>query len=107
VAKNLIGTWTGRRYSGRIKQIITGSIGFDDWEWGVDLFSDDPMAIKRLVYDMRFDEATAKFGEFGAFYFGIRMMSSELEGYFSGKLPAIEKYSEPKEINKNPGAPKY
>lgn len=60
----------GRKYAGRIKQIITGSIGFDDWEWGVTLFSDDPITFKKLVYEMRFDEVSARFGEFGSFYIG-------------------------------------
>src|SRR5262249_47183010 len=46
----------GRRYAGEVKQIISGSIGFDDWEWGVDLFADDPLVFKRLIYEMRFDE---------------------------------------------------
>ena len=45
----------GRRYTGRVKQIILGSIGFDDWEWGVDLFADDPLVFKQLIYEMRFD----------------------------------------------------
>ncbi|TNJ65056.1 heme-dependent peroxidase [Paenibacillus hemerocallicola] len=60
----------GRSYAGRVKQIITGSVGLDDWEWGVTLFSDDPLTFKKLVYEMRFDEASARFGEFGAFYVG-------------------------------------
>ncbi|MDF2720596.1 MAG: heme peroxidase [Paenibacillus sp.] len=60
----------GRTYAGRVKQIITGSVGFDDWEWGVTLFADDPLTFKKLVYEMRFDEASARFGEFGAFYVG-------------------------------------
>ena len=49
----------GRRYAGRVKQIISGSIGFDDWEWGVDLFADDPLVFKQLIYEMRFDRASA------------------------------------------------
>ena len=89
---------TGRRYAGKVKQIISGSIGFDDWEWGVDLFSNDPMHIKRLVYDMRFDEATSMFGEFGYFYFGIRILRAELEEYFDGKIPSLDKYSEAVQI---------
>jgi len=62
----------GRRYAGEVKQIITGSIGFDDWEWGVDLFADDATVFKKLVYEMRFDEASAAYAKFGPFYFGIR-----------------------------------
>ena len=45
----------GRRYAGKVQQIITGSIGFDDWEWGVDLFATDPLIFKKLIYEMRFD----------------------------------------------------
>ncbi len=68
----------GRRYGGQVTQIITGSIGFDDWEWGVDLFADDPVVFKKLVYEMRFDEASAGYGKFGPFYFAIRVEPSEL-----------------------------
>jgi hydrogen peroxide-dependent heme synthase len=68
----------GRRYAGQITQIISGSIGLDDWEWGVDLFADDPMVFKHLVYEMRFDESSARFAEFGPFYFGIRLEPDEL-----------------------------
>ncbi len=68
----------GRRYAGQVTQVISGSIGFDDWEWGVDLFADDPLVFKRLVYEMRFDESSARFAEFGPFYFGIRLNPAEL-----------------------------
>ncbi|HKR30616.1 MAG TPA: hydrogen peroxide-dependent heme synthase, partial [Terriglobales bacterium] len=61
----------GRRYAGEVKQIITGSIGFDDWEWGVTLFADDPLVFKRLIYEMRFDEVSAVYALFGAFFVGI------------------------------------
>lgn len=61
---------TGRRYAGRVLQIITGAIGFDAWEWGVTLFARDPLDFKKLVGDMRFDEASAKYAEFGDFYVG-------------------------------------
>lgn len=60
----------GRSYAGKVKQIITGSVGLDDWEWGVTLFSDDPLQFKKLIYEMRFDEVSARFGEFGEFYVG-------------------------------------
>lgn len=63
----------GRSYAGKIQQIITGSTGFDDWEWGVTLFSDDALQFKKIVYEMRFDEASARFGEFGPFYVGARL----------------------------------
>jgi hydrogen peroxide-dependent heme synthase len=61
---------TGRRYAGRVQQVITGAIGLDAWEWGVTLFARDPLDIKRLVTDMRFDEVSAQYADFGAFYVG-------------------------------------
>lgn len=57
----------GRGYAGKVKQVITGSVGFDDWEWGVTLFAEDPLQFKKLVYEMRFDEVSARYGEFGPF----------------------------------------
>ena len=61
----------GRRYAGRILQLITGSTGLDDWEWGVTLLADDPVAIKEIVYEMRFDPVSATYGEFGPFWVGL------------------------------------
>jgi chlorite dismutase len=61
---------TGRRYAGKVQQIITGAIGLDAWEWGVTLFARDPLDFKKLVTDMRFDEVSAKYAEFGDFYVG-------------------------------------
>jgi hydrogen peroxide-dependent heme synthase len=61
----------GRRYAGTVKQIITGSIGLDDWEWGVDLFAEDPVVFKKLIYEMRFDEVSAVYAKFGKFYVGV------------------------------------
>jgi len=61
---------TGRRYAGRIQQVITGAIGLDAWEWGVTLFGKDPLDFKKLVTDMRFDEVSARYAEFGDFYVG-------------------------------------
>jgi hydrogen peroxide-dependent heme synthase len=72
----------GRRFAGEVTQIISGSIGFDDWEWGVDLFADDPLVFKKLVYEMRFDEASASYAKFGPFYFGIRLAPAELHRLF-------------------------
>jgi peroxiredoxin len=77
----------GRRYAGTVRQIITGSIGFDDWEWGVDLFADDPLIFKKLIYEMRFDEVSAVYALFGTFYVGVRCPAAGLEELFSGKLP--------------------
>ena len=76
----------GRRYAGEVRQIITGSIGFDDWEWGVDLFSDDPLVFKKLIYEMRFDEVSAVYALFGQFYLGIRLPIKELGGWLEGTL---------------------
>jgi chlorite dismutase len=61
----------GRTYAGRVVQLITGSVGLDDWEWGVTLFADDVAALKEIVYEMRFDEASARFAEFGPFVTGL------------------------------------
>lgn len=73
---------TGRRYAGRIFQVITGSIGLDDWEWGVTLFAKDPLEFKRIVTEMRYDEASAKYGEFGEFYTGVQLSPAEFGALF-------------------------
>ncbi len=77
----------GRRYAGEVKQIITGSIGFDDWEWGVDLFADDPIVFKKLIYEMRFDEVSAVYALFGTFYVGLRCPANRLHQLLEGELP--------------------
>ena len=79
----------GRRYAGRVTQIISGSIGFDDWEWGVDLFADDPLVFKKLVYEMRFDEASAVYGLFGTFFVGLRFPPNQLGTLLEGKTPSF------------------
>ena len=79
----------GRHYAGRVTQVISGSIGFDDWEWGVDLFADDPLVFKKLVYEMRFDEASAVYGLFGTFFVGLRFPASHLGALLEGKTPAF------------------
>jgi hydrogen peroxide-dependent heme synthase len=76
----------GRRYGDQVRQIITGSIGYDDWEWGVDLFSDDPVVFKKLIYEMRFDEVSAIYALFGQFYIGVRLPIDKLGAWFAGKL---------------------
>ena len=76
----------GRRYGDRVKQIISGSIGFDDWEWGVDLYANDPVVFKKLIYEMRFDEVSAVYALFGQFYIGVRMPMEKLAGWLNGKL---------------------
>jgi chlorite dismutase len=79
----------GRRFAGAVTQIISGSIGFDDWEWGVDLFADDPMVFKKLVYEMRFDEASAWYAEFGPFYVGLQFSPTELPKFLEGEVPKL------------------
>jgi len=76
----------GRRYGDVVKQIISGSIGMDDWEWGVDLFADDPVVFKKLIYEMRFDEVSAVYALFGQFYLGIRLPIQNLGAWLEGKL---------------------
>ena len=77
----------GRRYAGEVRQIISGSIGFDDWEWGVDLFADDPLVFKKLIYEMRFDEVSAVYALFGQFYVGVRVPAASLEKLLNEELP--------------------
>lgn len=69
---------TGRRFAGRISQLITGSSGIDDWEWGVTLMAHQLDAVKEIVYEMRFDEVSARFGEFGPFYINLRLEPAAL-----------------------------
>jgi len=77
----------GRRYAGKVQQIITGSIGFDDWEWGVDLFADDPLIFKKLIYEMRFDEVSAVYAQFGQFFVGVRCPADKLLEWTNGIAP--------------------
>lgn len=62
---------SGRRFAGRVTQLITGSTGLDDYEWGVTLFCEHPDDVKEIVYTMRYDEASAQYGEFGPFFVGM------------------------------------
>lgn len=73
----------GRSYAKQIKQIISGSSGLDDWEWGVTLFSDDPLQFKKIVYEMRFDEVSARYSDFGSFYVGSLLTDENLPQYFA------------------------
>ena len=79
----------GRHYAGKVTQVISGSIGFDDWEWGVDLFAQDPLVFKQLIYEMRFDEASAKFAEFGPFYTGLQFAPNQLAAFLDGRVPSL------------------
>ncbi|SEP23366.1 chlorite dismutase [Halogranum amylolyticum] len=81
----------GKEYAGKIKQVIASSVGFDDHEWGVTLFADDPAHIKDIVYEMRFDEASSRYGEFGQFYVGRRFPPEDLGAYLDGEsVPTSE-----------------
>ncbi len=68
----------GRQYAGRVRQLITGATGLDDWEWGVTLFAQDVFEIKSIVYEMRFDEVSARFAEFGDFFLGLQLPLDQL-----------------------------
>jgi chlorite dismutase len=68
----------GRTFAGRVRQLITGSTGLDEWEWGVTLFSHNTQDIKEIVYEMRFDEVSALYAEFGDFYIGLQLPLDEL-----------------------------
>ncbi|HMD03244.1 MAG TPA: chlorite dismutase family protein, partial [Candidatus Baltobacteraceae bacterium] len=74
----------GRSFHGLVTQVISGSIGFDDWEWGVDLYADEPLTFKKLIYEMRFDEASAKYAAFGPFYSGFQFSPAELPRFLEG-----------------------
>lgn len=71
---------TGRKFAGRVLQLITSSTGLDDWEWGVTLFARDLKSIRDVVYEMRFDPGSAVYGLFGEFYVGLRLAPDELAG---------------------------
>lgn len=68
---------SGIKFAGKVTQLITASTGFDDWEWGVTLWGRAPEYIKEIVYTMRFDEASARYAEFGPFYIGYRMSAAD------------------------------
>jgi len=76
----------GHKYHETVTQIIGGSVGLDDWEWGVSLHSDDALAFKKLIYEMRFDPASALYAEFGPFYIGIRREPAALAALLDGRL---------------------
>ena len=84
----------GREYAGEVTQIITGSVGLDDHEWGVTLFADDPTDIKQLLYEMRFDPSTSKFAEFGSFHVGRRFPPSDLGALLAGEAVPTDRASD-------------
>lgn len=73
---------TGRKYAGKVKQIITGSAGLDDWEWSVTLFAHEALQFKKIIYEMRFDEVSARYGKFGPFYVGNLLEPEKAESFF-------------------------
>jgi peroxiredoxin len=77
----------GRRYAGKVQQIISGSIGFDDSEWGVDLFGNDPVVFKKLIAEMRYDEVSGVYSSFGTFYLGVRCPIAKLGDLLEGRTP--------------------
>ncbi len=80
----------GRRWAGKVLQIISGSIGFDDWEWAVDLFSNEPVNFKKLIYEMRFDEVSAEYSNFGIFMVGVRCALKDLGSLLEGTMPKFD-----------------
>jgi chlorite dismutase len=79
----------GRRWAGQVTQVIGGSVGLDDWEWGVTLFADDPLVFKKLIYEMRFDPASSRYALFGPFYVGIRFAPGALGEVLRAGVPAL------------------
>ena len=79
----------GRTYSGKVVQVISGSIGYDDWEWGVDLFAGDPPVFKKLIYEMRFEETSVWYAEFGPFWTGLQFSPDQLVSYLRGSVPTL------------------
>jgi peroxiredoxin len=73
----------GRSYAGKVKQIISGSVGFDDYEWGVTLFADDVLQFKKLIYEMRFDEVSARYADFGSFFVGTILEGDKKAAFFT------------------------
>ncbi|MFP4627678.1 MAG: heme-binding protein [Halobacteriales archaeon] len=80
----------GKGYAGRVTQVISGSVGFEDWEWGVTLFAEDPTAIKELLTEMRFDPSTSRYAEFGPFTVGRRMEPADVPALFAGEAIGLE-----------------
>ncbi|ELZ09254.1 chlorite dismutase [Halovivax asiaticus JCM 14624] len=90
----------GKTYAGKVRQIISGSAGLDDHEWGVTLFADDPADIKDLLYEMRFDPSSSKFAEFGRFRIGRQFEPAKLGAYMAGESLT----GEPSEATDSPHA---
>jgi len=69
---------SGMKYAGRVQQLITVGVGIEDWEWGVTLWARNPEFLTHIVYEMRFDEASARYAEFGPFYTSYVMSPAEM-----------------------------
>jgi chlorite dismutase len=69
---------SGMTFAGKVQQLITVGLGFEDWEWGVTLWARNPEFLKEIVYRMRFDEASARYAEFGPFYVSYIMTPAEM-----------------------------
>ncbi len=99
----------GREYAGKVTQMITGSVGFDDWEWGVTLWANDPVQFKHLLYEMRFDPSTSKFAEFGRFFVGRHLEPKALDSYLAGEqIDGMDRQDEgvtDEEVSAGPHAP--
>ncbi|ELY83367.1 heme-binding protein [Natrinema pallidum] len=80
----------GKDYAGRVTQIISGSVGLDDFEWGVTLFGDDPTDVKELLYEMRFDPSSSRFAEFGRFLSARRFPPADLATFLAGERVPTE-----------------
>ena len=76
----------GHRYREQVTQVIGGSVGLDDWEWGVSLHADDVLVFKKMIHEMRFDPASALYAEFGSFCVGIRIEPGQMPGLLAGEL---------------------
>ena len=93
----------GRSYAGKVSQIISGSVGLDDFEWGVTLFADDPTDVKDLLYEMRFDPSSSKFAEFGPFYSGRQFPAADLEAFLAGeRVPTTDRSAAEGEAGPSP-----
>jgi len=94
----------GRDYAGKVQQMITGSVGMDDWEWGVTLWADDVTDVKDLLYEMRFDPSSSKFAEFGPFYLGRRFPPADLDAYLTGEPVPTGETAEATAVDESSGS---
>jgi chlorite dismutase len=96
----------GRNYGGKVTQMITGAMGMDDWEWGVTLWAEDLTDVKDLLAEMRYDQSTSKFADFGPFYVGRRLAPTDLAAFLAGEriaAPGADAAGEPSASNEPTG----